>query len=116
MKLWLTLAVVLACAPAMARDNGQWAATPQAQRDWFKQQKNPKTGISCCNEADGEMVDEEIRDGRYWIASNLTKGVWLLVPSEVVILGPNWHGRPVAWFRHNNGVPEVYCFAPGPLL
>jgi hypothetical protein len=116
MKLWLALAVVVACAPAMAHDSSQWAATPQAERNWFLQQKSPKTGLSCCNQSDFEQVDEEIREGRYWIASNQTRGIWLLVPPEVVIRGPNLHGRAVAWFRFPNGNPEVYCFAPGPLL
>lgn len=123
MRILLAILAALAFSqPTVARDTtGKWAATPQVQRDWFRAQKNPMTGVLCCNEADGEQVDEDIRYGadgigRYWIFSDKTMGVWLLVPAEAVLTTPNLHGRPVAWFRSTNGVPEVFCYAPGPLF
>ena len=121
---WIALAAALAFlllamyAPAVpARDlDGQWAQLPQQQRDWLRKQINPQNKLSCCTEADGEQVDEEIRAGRYWIQSAKTSGHWIIVPEEVVIKEPNLHGRPVAWWHIKNGRSEIFCYAPGPLL
>lgn len=101
-----------------------------AQRDWLNKQRQPGTRYTCCTEADGEQVDEQIRYddkgiGRYWIYSRHTRGEWMLVPEEVIIREPNMHGRPVAWFRwgatlqtlpRSDLMPVVFCFVPGPLM
>jgi hypothetical protein len=98
-----------------AKDNGQWAQYSLKERQWFKDQRQPGTGASCCDDADGEQVEEDIRNGEYWIRSDKTAGLWLRVPPEVVIKGPNMFGRPVAWFRWTDGTPKIFCYAPGVL-
>ncbi len=107
------LILLLLIVPALAKDNGQWAKSSPAERLWFKEQKQPGTNFLCCDEADGELVDEEIRDGHYWIQSEKTRGKWMKVPDQVVIQAPNMHGRPVAWFRWLQGEPQIFCYAPG---
>ncbi len=118
---WLLLTYAffffLLAMQVLARDlDGQWAQLPQHQRDWLRKQINPQNKMSCCSEADGEQVDEEIRAGRYWIQSAKTNGRWMIVPEEVVIKEPNLHGRPVAWWTIENGFFKIFCYAPGPLL
>jgi hypothetical protein len=113
--------------PADAKEQypGQYDSVDAPTRDWFKNQKSPKTGGLCCSEADGEMVEEDIRNGVYWIRSNKTidnakiyrlTTEWLEVPDEVVIKEPNQFGRAVAWYVFQNGRLQVRCFAPGSLL
>lgn len=87
-------------------------------KQWFREQRQPGTEASCCNEADGETVEEDIRGGQYWVRSPMTGGAWIQVPDRVVIKEPNLWGRPVAWFRKNrsSGGVMVFCFAPGALL
>ena len=109
-------------------EHGPFAQYTPKEQQWLKQQKRPGGGSLCCSEADGEQVDEEIRAGRYWVNSSKTRGEWLLVPTEAVILQPNPQGRPVAWYRwvspdgsfssseRKDLKVEVFCFAPGPLL
>lgn len=107
-------------------------ATP-TQRNWLNKQRRPGTTFTCCNESDGEQVDEEIRYdhkgiARYWINSKHTRGQWMQVPEEAVIREPNLHGRPIAWFRwaapdgsfttfpRADLRPEIFCYVPGPLV
>ena len=112
--LWVSLVAGVTIAKDL---NGKWAQASPLERRWFKEQKRPGTNFLCCNEADGEQVDEEIREGRYWINSTRTGGNWWIVPEESVLKTPNKHGRPVAWFRINdNGQNVIFCYAPGPLL
>lgn len=107
------LAVVILAVPAMARDNGQWKNADASTRQWLRDQKSPKTGMSCCNESDGEQVQEDIREGHYWIRGGNFSD-WTLVPDDVVLRGPNMHGQPVVWSRVQIvGKPSIYCYAPG---
>lgn len=132
----IALALMLLLAvPASAHDwtHGDFAQSTPAQRNWLNKQRRPGTTFTCCSEADGEQVDEQIKYdskgiGRYWIYSKHTRGEWMLVPDEAVIREPNLHGRPVAWFRWGDAggssstlprsdlTPTIFCFAPGPLL
>ena len=111
-------------ADAMEKE-GQYDSVDSVTRKWFREQKSPKTGGLCCNEADGEQVEEDIRDGKYWIRSSKTvenakiwrkQTEWMLVPDDVVIKEPNKFGRPVAWYAFLQGNLQVRCFAPGPLM
>lgn len=86
------------------------------QREWFQRQISPRTKISCCNEADGEMVEEDIRDGSYWVRSEITAGLWIKIPDDIIIREPNLMGRPVVWWRFGDGRPQPYCYAPGGLI
>ncbi len=60
------LVLFVLCAPALARDNGQYNTVSPGIREWFRAQKSPKTGGLCCNEADGTYAEEDIRNGVYW--------------------------------------------------
>jgi hypothetical protein len=92
-------------------------------RQWFRDQKNPKTKAFCCDEADGGQAQEEIRDGKYWaswcIVGNRETGEcvrssgWIEVPDDVVIEGPNLAGHPVVWQYYEGGKPKIRCFSPG---
>ncbi len=115
--LALVFAVLTWAVPhVFARDNGQYAQTDPAIGKWFRDQKNPVTGVHCCSEADGEYAEEDIRDGRYWTRWPRGDGKWHEVPDAAVINDPNRNGAPVVWWYPENGVIMIRCFAPGPKL
>lgn len=100
--------------PATGHVHGtDWAQMSPDMQRWFKDQRNPVNHGLCCDEKDGEEVEEETRDGEYWVRSQKSGGQWIRVPPEYVILEPNKWGQPIAWFRYENGIPWVYCFIPG---
>jgi hypothetical protein len=118
----LALLAVFACATLMfvslfsqlfARDNGQWNDIDPKVRQWFREQKSPKTSGYCCNESDGTYAEEEIRDGHYWTRFEESNGNWIPVPDEVVIRDPNRNGAPVAWWYFEKGILQIRCYAPG---
>jgi hypothetical protein len=91
-KFMLVAALVLfACAVlvlgtslarVLARDNGQWQNVDPQVRQWFREQKSPKTGGYCCNESDGTYAEEDIRDGHYWTRFEQSDGKWIPVPMK----------------------------------
>lgn len=99
-----------------ARDNGQYAQADPKIRQWFQNQRSPKNGVNCCSEADGDMGEEDIRDGHYWYRSAKTEGQWMPVPDEVILHTPNITGHPVAWFLYKDGKPIFRCYSPGALF
>lgn len=116
MRLLVLAILAMLVLPAFARDiTGMFAQYSLKQREWLRQQVSPKTGAVCCNEADGDMVEEEIRNGEYWVRSDKTAGLWIRIPNEVIITGPNIFGRPVVWWNFTDGTPRPYCYSPGPL-
>jgi hypothetical protein len=68
------------CLPALARDNGQYNNVSPEIRQWFQDQKSPKTGGLCCSEADGNEAQEDIRNGHYWTTWPAVAPVWYPVP------------------------------------
>jgi hypothetical protein len=125
------LFLALAGAPSHGRElyPGQYAQVDPAVRQWFRSQKSPRTGISCCDEADGAYAEEEIREGHYrtrftWRfcfareCQDLDSG-WMDVPDDVVIHDPNRHGAPVVWWARASGTDaasakvRIRCYAPG---
>jgi hypothetical protein len=130
MKLAVVVAsIVLAAQPAFAREQfrGQYAQIDAQDRAWFRAQKSPQTGNSCCNEADGTYAEEDIREGHYWtrfMMHRITyppaqeKDVpvdWMQVPDEVVIKQPNRHGAPTVWWYIDGQTQKVMirCYAVG---
>ncbi len=93
-----------------------WAQLPPNMQRWLKDQKQPGSKFPCCDDKDGEEVEEDLVDGQYRIRSTKTGGQWLPVPNAVVIREPNLWGRPIAWFRWHNGQPVIFCYAPGSLM
>src|ERR1700681_1291640 len=73
--------------PAAARDNGQWADSPAANRQWFQslmQPDNPTVG--CCGEADAFEADAFEDEGDYVAIVTGGKGV---IPNGTRIALPN---------------------------
>lgn len=108
---------------------GQYAQVDPETRQWFREQKSPKSGIPCCSEADGTYAEEDIRDGHYWTrftwrfcfakeCHELDSG-WMDVPDDVVIHNPNRYGAPVVWWYRASGTDptsakvRIRCYAPG---
>ncbi len=119
MRLFLALTgLFLLSSDALSKAGPEWAQLNMSpsQRKWFQEQKEPGTQKPCCNSSDGEEVQEDIRDGVYWVLSAKTQGEWLPVPPSAIITEPNRWGQPVAWFFHEGGKPKVRCFSPGALL
>jgi hypothetical protein len=117
---------------AKAHDHTMTQYTPK-ERSWFEQQRVPVDdrntgggGAACCSLNDGDFVEEDIRDGKYWIRCALDSPCplkeWTEVPDEKVIKEPNKLGRSAVWWDQQrvNGSPvgpyQVRCFAPGALL
>ena len=107
------LALLVLCAPALGRDNGQYSNVSPEISQWFREQKSPRSGAPCCNEADGTYAEEIIRNGVYWTRFKQTNGEWIPVPADVVIKGPNRNGAPVAWWYFFEGEVQIQCYAPG---
>lgn len=117
--------LVLTFVETAARDNGQWAQSDPAERQWFREQHNPKTNIPCCSQADGADAQEDIRGEHYWTrytasyqgadgAWRAQDSGWVEVPDDAVIRGPNKHGSPVVWYYLvPNGDLTIRCFMPG---
>jgi hypothetical protein len=109
----ILLLLLVLCAPALARDNGQFNQAAPELRQWFRDQKSPKTGMICCNEADGAEAQEDIRDGHYWTTWPAVAPTWYPVPDDVVIKDPNKVGHPVVWIYFEQGAIKIRCYAPG---
>lgn len=103
--------------PGAQAHTHDWAQLSPQQRQWFRQQVKPDTKMLCCSEpdvgSDAEIVEEDIRNGEYWVRSPTTRGAWIKVPGHAVINEPNKFGRPVVWWRWQDGLPVAFCFAPG---
>src|SRR5712671_350710 len=102
-----------ALAHAHFADHEQWAQLTPAQRDWLTHQKIPgQPEYSCCSVADAEQVEEDIRDGHYYVcaAACSVDANWTAVPDEAVIRAPNKYGQPVVWWRFTDGRPIPRCF------
>lgn len=96
---------------AFGHEHGQVA-------QWLQQQRVPEgngnsSGFSCCNDHDVDEVEEDIRDGHYWIKGGHFPE-WTEVPDSLVIREPNRHGQPVVWWM-GIGPYSIRCFAPGGL-
>jgi hypothetical protein len=111
--------LLLLCGTALARDNGQWANSPVALREWFQSLMQPDNPyMSCCGEADAFEADTfEVADDHYVAVITDGKG---LIPAGTRIDVPN---RKMKWDRGNptgHGIifigsqGQVYCYvAPG---
>lgn len=67
--LVITITMPALSAPALARDNGQWADSPLQVRQWFQglmQPDNPY--LSCCGEADAFEADTFEVSGDHYVA------------------------------------------------
>ncbi len=92
--------------------------SPEIKR-WFNEQKLPGQA-PCCSTADGHEVQEDIRNGEYWIRGGFTPvGVpvfpeWTRVDSSRVLETPNLVGEPVVWWgQGEEGEFVIRCYSPG---
>ena len=119
MKLRVALFLLAFCAPAAARDSGQWANSPMHVRQWFQSLMQPDNpAISCCGEADAFEADTFEVDGDHYVAI-ITNGKGI-IPSGTRIAVPN---QKMKWDRGNptgHGIifigsqGQVYCYVtPG---
>lgn len=94
-----------------ARDRGQYAGTSPDLKSWFDSLRSGKG--PCCSDADGSAVsdvDWESRSGHYRVRLD---GVWLDVPDEAVLTGPNRVGRTMVWPLVGTAGTTIRCFLPG---
>ncbi len=119
---YIAIALVMLATTAIARDDaGRWAQADPALRQWFRDQRSPLTGQSCCDEADGTEAEEDIRNGHYWARWKMKpRGFdqeftteWVEIPDEVVIREPNKNGAPIVWWWFEDGKPAARCYSPG---
>jgi hypothetical protein len=120
MKLPLAaIAALSMIASALARDNGQWADSPAAVRQWFQSLMQPDNPyLSCCGEADAFEADNFEVEGDHYIAI-ITDGKGVIPPGTCIPV-PN---AKVKWDAGNptgHGIifigaqGQVYCYvAPG---
>ncbi len=119
MNLRILLLALVVSSSAVARDNGQWTASPPHIRQWFQQLRQPDhPRLSCCGEADAFEADNfEVEDDHYVAIITDGRGV---LPNGKKIPVPNhkmkWdNGNPTGHgiiFIGTEG--DVYCYvAPG---
>lgn len=96
-------------ALAFARPPAGVAIDP-AMHAWFESLQNPATGISCCGQSDGHIMDmKDVRnDGSAWQVR--VNGAWVNVPPEAVLdRVDNPTGSFVAFW--SAAWPDhIYCF------
>jgi hypothetical protein len=109
---------------ASARDDGRYAQTDPATKQWFEGLKSGKG--PCCADADGNTLKdtdwESINDPkkpdvhfRVYIENK-----WWDVQDEAVIKEPNRVGRVIVWpiYQNSPGNRDIVirCFLPGALI
>jgi hypothetical protein len=115
-KILIGIAIILVSELALAHDHGQFGQYSDARDQWLRSQKHPKSGVSCCSENDADLVQEDIREGHYWIKWRHFD--WTRVPDEAVLPHSNPNGQPVVWWvpvwgQDGSLTPKIYCYAPG---
>jgi hypothetical protein len=115
----LGLTVLALGAPAVARDNGQWASAPNEIREWFQALRQPDhPRISCCGEADAFEADQFEAEGDHYVAI-ITDGKGVIQNGSRISV-PN---TKMKWDRGNptgHGIifigdrGQIYCYVtPG---
>ena len=104
---------------ASARDlDGRYKDS--ALHEWFEHLASGK-GL-CCSYADGHAVadvDWDTKDGHYRVRlpenADSKVMIWVDVPDDAVITGPNKVGRTMVWPIYNDFYPDISirCFMPG---
>ena len=110
-----SIVVVTGVAAARARDDGQWANTPENIRQWFQSLKQPDhPRLSCCGEADAFEADSFEVEGDHYVAV-ITNGKGV-IPSGTRIPVPNPKMKWDAGNPTGHGIifigprGQVYCY------
>jgi hypothetical protein len=105
--------VIFGLVHASAADVGQIPpdVSPKV-REWFKDARSPRSGsIHCCELADGHIVPyTQDLEGNFWVTIG---EVTVPVPEDAIVPPPYVLAEGVVWYRLENGVPWIRCFAPG---
>jgi hypothetical protein len=126
----LVMFLLMAPFAAIATWRPEYAQLSDQERQWFRTQRVPGKGYTCCSEADGAQAQEDISGEHYRVrftarrhpSIDMTQFVeedsgWMDVPDEAVIREPNKHGSPVVWYYWKAGATlTIRCYAPGPGL
>jgi hypothetical protein len=127
---------VIAPMPAHARWKPEYAQIAPETRQWFISQTNPKTGVPCCNNADGINAEEEqcpggeilmhpefkcpAGDDNVWVKFVIKSSTpnspdiavdWMVVPPDTIL--PASRGVATVWWYRENGRVMIRCFAKG---
>jgi hypothetical protein len=95
--------------PASARDTGQWSGKPIEAQNFYKS-LHSRSGFLCCDDADGDDVQYDTREGKYWVYLD---NQWIEVPDNALVDQPNPYGHARAWTYHEDGEIKIRCFLPG---
>jgi len=95
----------------------------QEIQDWIRGLKSEQQRSPCCDLADGDFTQQDIRlgaDGNSHFFVNI-EGQWVEVPDASIVREPNRIGRPIVWFSRWPGldgkpVTFVRCFLAGALF
>lgn len=108
----ISIGLLILVTPCYARDpDGRYADSPL--KPWFDSLKSGKG--PCCSDADGTAVadvDWDSNHGHYRVRLD---GVWIEVPDNALVPGPNLFRRAIVWPVIENGLTIIRCFMPGPL-
>jgi hypothetical protein len=118
-SLLAAVAALSIIASALARDNGQWADSPAAVRQWFQSLMQPDNPyLSCCGEADAFEADTFEVEGDHYVAI-ITDGKGVIPPGTRIPV-PNAKMKWDAGNPTGHGIVfigaqgQVYCYvAPG---
>jgi hypothetical protein len=119
MNVRIALLLFALCAPAEARDNGQWGNSPTQVRQWFQSLMQPDNpAVSCCGEADAFEADTFEVAGDHYVAI-ITDGKGVM-PNGTRVAVPN---SKMKWDQGNptghgiifiGAAGALYCYvAPG---
>ena len=106
------LILMLLAAPALAHDDGQYAADAKTKA-WFNTLKSGND-VLCCSATDGRTITTDewgTHQDHYWV---IVDGVRYKVPPEAVITVPNMIGTAIVWpYTDEGGKTQIRCFLPG---
>lgn len=112
-KLMIAATVLSVCAPAFARDHGQFAGTDPSIAAWYENQHNAQ-GQYCCNKADGHDFYDSYKIDTNGDVEFDFAGQHYHLPAYMVLTTPNPTGHSVWWYVVTvGGEHSDYCFAPG---
>lgn len=98
--LIIGVVVCLMATPAPAHDS----ARPDLDK-WFASLRN-KNKYLCCDKQEAKETEYDMRGNHYWVPVN---GVWMEVPDDAVVKGPNRDGAALLWL---DGLDHIRCFMP----
>jgi len=110
----ITLLLSFTVGPRALAQDGDHGVGHAENHDWYRELKQPGTGMSCCNGTVGG-IEGDCRPTRAYIDDNgtwraLMDGKWVIIPPRVVLqsLAPDGGSHICA-----NRSGTIYCFMGG---